>query len=86
VCLPAAEETRDKMRLSAGNGCLLLLLSVSTLIIKTMSDGHRWIFLLVPFAKWSEQFIAVNVYACVGSALLSRGGIPEVFCFTSTTS
>lgn len=31
--LPGEEETREKIRLSAGNGCLLLpLLSVSTLI------------------------------------------------------
>lgn len=39
-----------------------------------MSDCHRWLFWLPLFSKWSGQFQEVNVYACEGSALLSRGG------------
>lgn len=43
---------------------------------KLMSDCHRWLFLLSPFSKWSGQFQAVNVYASISSALLSKGRSP----------
>lgn len=82
--LPGEEETREKMRLSV---CRKWLLAAAAAVSvnsnkKLMSDCHRWLFLLSPFSKWSGQFEAANVYACEGSALLSKGGIPSVFCFT----
>lgn len=53
------EETWEKMRLSVCRKWLLAAAAASVSVNsnkKLMSDCHRWLFLLSPFSKWSEQF------------------------------